>query len=406
MGYFSEEDKKNIQKMKGNQRFSFSSKGSKGRASGRGEKGGLHFHHWSDMGVIGRIWRVVWILLLILVILAGSLVGYLSATEFHPKDTEALKVEKSISSQDAMATSKEFSVMTWNIGYGALGDNADFFMDGGSSVKTADLERVQDNMGQIAHETALLDPDFSFFQEVDVNSHRSNDVDEAEVLKGISSMDDSTFAYNYRVPFIPYPIPPIGKVNAGILTNSNVKVLDSTRYQLYSPYTWPESVGNLKRCLMVNRVKVEGSDKELVLVNLHLEAYDSGEGKIKQTKMLKGLLDAEVAKGNYVIAAGDFNQTFSNADISNFKQLDGMWKAGILDVDHFSDYQMLMDTSVPSCRSLDRAYKGADPTNFQYYSIDGFIVSKNITVKSIKTQDLGFKSSDHNPVLLRASLNP
>ena len=370
MGYFSEEDKKNIQKMKGNQRFSFSSKESKGRASGRGEKGGLHFHHWSDMGVIGRIWRVAWILLLILVILAGSLVGYLSATEFHPKDTEALKVEKSISSQDAMATSKEFSVMTWNIGYGALGDNADFFMDGGSSVKTADLERVQDNMGQIAHETALLDPDFSFFQEVDVNSHRSNDVDEAEVLKGISSMDDSTFAYNYRVPFIPYPIPPIGKVNAGILTNSNVKVLDSTRYQLYSPYTWPESVGNLKRCLMVN------------------------------------LLDAEVAKGNYVIAAGDFNQTFSNADISNFKQLDGMWKAGILDVDHFSDYQMLMDTSVPSCRSLDRAYKGADPTNFQYYSIDGFIVSKNITVKSIKTQDLGFKSSDHNPVLLRASLNP
>lgn len=43
-------------------------------------------------------------------------------------------------------------------------------------------------------------------------------------------------------------------------------------------------------------------------------AYDDGEGKLAQTKMLSDLLQKEVEKGNYVIAAGDFNQSFSNVD--------------------------------------------------------------------------------------------
>ena len=59
-----------------------------------------------------------------------------------------------------------------------------------------------------------------------------------------------------------------------------------------------------------------GSDKELVIVNVHLEAYDSGEGKEAQTKMLAELLKKEQEAGNYVIAGGDFNQAFSNVDIS------------------------------------------------------------------------------------------
>jgi phosphatidylglycerophosphate synthase len=37
--------------------------------------------------------------------------------------------------------------------------------------------------------------------------------------------------------------------------------------------------------------------------------------------------------------------------------------------------------------------------------IDGFIASKNITIKSVKTRDLGFRYSDHNPVVLTAALN-
>ena len=51
--------------------------------------------------------------------------------------------------------------------------------------------------------------------------------------------------------------------------------------QLPCPFSWPTRIANLKRCLLVERIPIADSDKELVLVNLHLEAYDDGEGKGK-----------------------------------------------------------------------------------------------------------------------------
>ena len=63
-----------------------------------------------------------------------------------------------------------------------------------------------------------------------------------------------------------------------------------------------------------------------------------------------------------------------------------------------------MDTVNPSCRSLDRPFKNADKKSFQYYVIDGFILSKNIKVKKYKNMNLQFKYADHNPVLLKVEL--
>jgi endonuclease/exonuclease/phosphatase family metal-dependent hydrolase len=53
---------------------------------------------------------------------------------------------------------------------------------------------------------------------------------------------------------------------------------------------------------------------------------------------------------------------------------------------------------------LDKAYVNADQTDFQYYMIDGYIVSKNIDVSSIKTQSKAFENSDHNPVVMEVKL--
>ena len=165
-------------------------------------------------------------------------------------------------------------------------------------------------------------------------------------------------------------------------------------------------MANLKRCLLISRVPVEGSDRELVLVNLHLEAYDDGEGKAAQTKMLADILEAEAEKGNYVIAGGDFNQIFSSADTNAYPAQPGKWAAGEIDVTSFPEgWQFLMGSSVPTCRSLDQPYAGADKEGFQYYLIDGFIVSENIQVNSLATQDLGFVNSDHNPVLMMVTLS-
>ena len=142
-----------------------------------------------------------------------------------------------------------------------------------------------------------------------------------------------------------------------------------------------------------------------MLINLHLEAYDDGVGKVAQTKMLREVLQAEADAGHYVIAGGDFNQTFDDIDISRFPLQEGMWAPGIIaDEDFGAGWQFCMDADTPTCRSLDRTYRDADHEHFQYYVIDGFIVSDNIKIDSCRTLDLGFTAADHNPVLMEAVL--
>ena len=51
----------------------------------------------------------------------------------------------------------------------------------------------------------------------------------------------------------------------------------------------------------------------------------------------------------------------------------------------------------------DRPYD-AESEATQHYVIDGFILSPNVELTSVQTQDDGFRFSDHNPVLLSIRL--
>ena len=59
-------------------------------------------------------------------------------------------------------------------------------------------------------------------------------------------------------------------------------------------------------------------------------------------------------------------------------------------------------TAEPTCRLLDQPYN----ENCQLYVIDGFILSPNVRLESVQTQDLNFENSDHNPVRLQVTLAP
>ncbi len=348
------------------------------------------------------ILKWIGIVLLCVVVGFGGLLAWMTAVEWIPEDIESCEVKGNAS--ETLSEDGSLKIVTWNTGYGALGDNADFFMDGGTSVQTADRERVLANMEGMIATLKDIDPDVVFLQEVDTEAKRSRGVNEVEMFSDALSGYANSFAYNYRVNYIPYPLPTMGKVQCGILTYSKFGIEESTRLQLPCPFAWPERLGNLRRCLMVDRVPLEGSDKELILVNLHLEAYDAGEGKAAQTKMLKEVLEGYAKDGNYVIAGGDFNQMFSNVDDSNFPTFEGNWQCGRIDIEEFDGWQMVMGEDVPSCRSLDRPYINEKPEDFQFYMIDGFIVSENLQVDAIEVLDEGFKVTDHNPVVMNVTL--
>ena len=356
-----------------------------------------------------RVWKGIGIVLLVIVAALAVFIGYLSATALNPKTETATLSEPGENSTGTLANGDSFSIVTWNVGYGSLGKESDFFMDGGTQSRPDSQQIVDKNIAGIIDQLRP-DPhdfmaDFMLLQEVDSGSKRSYGVIETDAIaEGVGFT--TAYALNYKSAFVPVPVAsPLGKVSSGVFTLASTEITDAERIALPSPFSWPMSTVNLKRCLLVTRIPLQDTDKELVIVNLHLEAYDDGEGKIAQTKALMGFLAEEYEKGNYVIAGGDFNQTFPGAlDKYPVKNAD-LWTPGMLDNSDLPGdaWQFVTDLDTPTCRLLNEPYD-PDSAATQYYVIDGFIVSPNIRVDSVETIDAGFEFSDHNPVYMNITL--
>ncbi len=342
------------------------------------------------------------ILLLAVVVLAAGVLAWLTITEYRPADVETLAVTPG-AKRDTAQTGKLYKLVTLNAGYGGLGREEDYFMDGGTKVAPKSADEVKGNLSGLLSALSMQDADICFLQETDVSSKRSFHIDEVDYFSHGLSMGWA-FAYNLRCSFIPYPWPPIGKVASGLTTLNNLAVTEATRESLPVPFGWPLRIANLKRCLLVERLPVAGSDKTLVLVNLHLEAYSSVEGRKAQMTQLSTMLKMERANGNYVIAGGDFNQSFPGALEKYPLPENPAWEPGLLSDDDLPDgFAFAYDMSVPTCRALDKPYDG-NRSGLTAYVIDGFIVSDNVKVNSVETVDLNFRNTDHQPVVMEFTL--
>lgn len=348
-----------------------------------------------------RLWLKCILAIVVAAVLAFiSLVAYLTVTEYRPEERQTAEWSQ-IRNGNSVSIGNQMTIYSWNIGYAGLDAASDFFMDGGSKVNPT-AEDVENNLGAIKDFISSQTADAWLLQEVDVNSARTGYVNE---LDAISETHGGSFAlaYNYKCDFVPIPFPPIGKIESGIATFTTGCVKeDPERIALPCPFSWPVSIANLKRCLLITRLAVEGGDKDVVLVNLHLEAYDDGDGKIAQTKLLMGVLQQEYEKGNYVIAGGDFNQSFPGV-LDKYPINGDVWTPGLLEESALPNgFQYAFDGDCASCRLLNQPYQ----ENSQLYVIDGFIVSPNVQVDLVKTVALDFANSDHNPVKLQITLLP
>jgi endonuclease/exonuclease/phosphatase family metal-dependent hydrolase len=339
-------------------------------------------------------------LVVVALLVLGGLLVFLSVNEYRPGGLEILEIQNPAAARAAAGS--RIRVLSWNIGYGSLDAAQDFFMDGGTRVRPSSDQAVKANLRGIWDFLSGRDCDAVLLQEVDTSSRRSWYVDQAGSLAD-AFQGSSAFAYNFLAPLVPYPVPEfIGEVAGGLLTLNKFEVARAERISLPSPFRWPVKTVNLKRCLLVERLPVKGSDRELVLVNLHLEAYDESGGRAAQTRALMDFLMAEYEKGNYCIAGGDFNQTFPGFDGTRFPLRENVWAPGVLSPSLLPEgWRYGADLAAPSCRLLDKPYSG-DHGDTQLYIIDGFILSPNVELVSVNTVNMEFRYSDHNPVELTA----
>lgn len=347
--------------------------------------------------LIKKILKIAGIAIGAVLLLVIAFFFFAAATEYKPAAREDVDFTSSL---DVMEK-ESFDIMTLNIGYAGLGEEMDFFMDGGEGVNPESEDRVRANLEGIKRALYLASPDFYFLQEIDKDSSRSYHIDETEYL--LKEYASRAYAQNYVCKWVPYPIAHmIGSVDSGIMTLSTHKMDSAERISLPNNQSWPKSMFMLKRCMLVNRIPLKDSDKQLVMVNFHLEAYDDDKTKTEQTKVVVDFLKQEYAKGNYVVAGGDFNQSFPGAE-EKFPEIPGdMWRPGKIDPDMFPEgWEVCYNLDAPSCRSIDKPFTGLD--GHQLFCLDGFILSPNLKCDLIATINCNFMNTDHNPVYMRVS---
>jgi endonuclease/exonuclease/phosphatase family metal-dependent hydrolase len=335
----------------------------------------------------------------ILILAFGILIFWLHVNEYRPGPVEKLVTGEQNGTQ--MEIEQPITILSFNIGYGALSKEMDFVMDGGKMSYPDSAQVIHRNMEGMVLAIEKENPDILLIQEIDRVSKRSYYVDQVEFLED-KLEKPSLYATNFRCGYVPFPIPGmLGKVESGLAIFHHYPIESAFRIALPGSFKWPVRLAQLKRCLLVETIPLAGTDKKLVLINLHLEAYDDGGGRAAQTQALASLMKEEWQNGNYVIAGGDWNQTFPGADPEKYPLVDTKtFVAGKVDREFWNQWEFFYDEETPTSRLLNRPY---DPqhSETQYYVIDGFAVSPNIQVVEVKTLDHEFQYSDHNPVVIK-----
>lgn len=340
--------------------------------------------------------KVLLVLISIIIIFIGLFLLFLTITDYKPNQIERIE---SISNPELILKSNEkITLYTWNIGYGGLGADEDFFMDDGIKSKPESIEVVTNYMKGILETIASFDADFILIQEIDVKAKRSYYVDEKVLIDQKLSEYGKAFALNYDVIYVPVPFPPMGKVEAGLATYGKYHTREITRYALPGQYNWPVSVAMLDRCMLVSRIPIEGKTEEFVLANAHFSAYDDGSIRQQQLAYIKEFVETEYEKGNYVVLGGDWNQTFPSVNTKIFPvHKDGtFWMPFKIPENWISkDWMFGVGNQMPTYRLLNAPYEEGVT---QVGVIDGFLVSPNIKLIESEVMDLSFENSDHNPV--------
>lgn len=353
----------------------------------------------------------------LLLFLVLGYVIYVAAQYYRIKDNQALTTSQN--TEQRLAVGQEYSVVSYNVGFGAYSPEYSFFMDEGvmqdgtmtygiyaKGMSKADVEK--NVAGQI---TMLqgLSADFCLLQEADENAHRSYNINMVERFATELLGYSSTYACNFHTANLFYPFnDPIGIINGGIQTLSRYNIQSSLRRSFPVTTDFIDKLFDLDRCFTMHYIPIEGSEKMLVLMNVHMSAYDEG-GKIRaqQLEMLNSVLSAEYALGNYVIAGGDFNHCliadkFANdeealAYYPTQQQIPDWVKTSILHNSEIaSGFKVVASKDgAATCRGADMPYEKG--VNYETV-IDGFIVSDNVEVTWEGTIDTAYAYSDHNPV--------
>ena len=322
-----------------------------------------------------RILKVIFNVIAALFFIAVGFYFWASSPNLSPKD---YNITGQFDVSSTTPNDSIHSIISYNIGYlSGMTNNLPL-------KRPASL--FDKNLNKVIYELKKVDADFIAFQEIDYNSKRSYKVNQQNELAKLG------YAYfgqniNWDKKYVPFPYYPVsrqfGKVLSGQSILSKYPIIDQERIELKrndnNPFYYDSFY--IDRLAQVTKIKIR--EYTLVIINVHLEAYDAITRKL-QMQQVKSIY-LKYYKKQPVILLGDFNSDihFDQAGINLFLKLPDTGCAAF----DPNNSQNTFSSALPTER-LD----------YIFYNKD-FI--KEIDAKVLTQFDL---ASDHLPLLMKFKL--
>ena len=227
-------------------------------------------------------------------------------------------------------------IQTWNLSF-LFGEGSE-----GPGYQPKDKKYFEDKLNQLVQEVKKSSPDIICLQEIDFESNRTLNIDQARYLAARASYPYVAEVVSWQANYIPFPYWPVsrhfGRMKSGGAILSKYPIVSHDIHLFKKPLSqpWWYNIFYLHRYFQT--VIVELGEKKLKLANLHLEAFDKQDRRGQIEILLKKVKEEKIQ-----VVAGDFNMVPSSAvkkskfnnsqdDYENDQSFDLMMKSGLMEV--------------------------------------------------------------------------
>jgi len=293
-----------------------------------------------------------------------------------PEHTKILHLDTASPENDST-----FSLLTYNIGY----------LSGMTNNEAVKREQAlfNNNLTQAQNLIHQLKPDILCFQEIDYASSRSYEINQEEAI----AKTDYPYvarAVNWDKKYVAFPYWPIsmhfGKIVSGQSVLSKYPIegqtVDTLARVASAPFFY--NAFYLERLAQIAKVKID--QRDLIVINVHLEAFDRETRRIHTEKILA--LYKQYSKDYPVILCGDFNSSPDEKEAT----IQLLLQAGIATAS--------LPSSSITTGNFDKTYNSLHPTerlDYIFYTDDKINLLESRLVKEAG------QISDHLPLLAQFS---
>ncbi len=287
----------------------------------------------------------------------------------------------------------ELEIITWNLGYAGLGKDSNFVMDGGTDWRPESKLVVEQNVSGMIDFLKSNDPDVFFFQEIAKPSFVNHRVNVLKSIVAALPKYQHIYISDFRTRLIPAPL----SINSGLSVFAKPGLVSSSESRLLPLEARRSGAFRKFYQMVVNHIPTNIQDKEWIVINLHLAAFDPDANvRNKQLQEIRSFAMEQYERGNFVVIGGDWNLRLSQTDFPHQTEEKYLFWVNDLPNNAFPlDWNIVADSNIPTVRTVQKAYVPGD----NYVTIiDGFITSPNVEAILVESMNLNFANSDHNPV--------